>query len=142
VYDEILDILEKHEQIQQYILHPNLIVDPEYFEPNKDHPFYEEICKAQIPLDKSQPSLLLHNLPAQVPNSLLEMFEKGKRKRNESGDVDVEGISDSDEERETNDDMKVAQHIHGAARSILEKSSMLFLEGKIGTLNCSHSDYI
>ncbi len=142
MYDEILDILDKHEQIQQYIVNPNLILDQEYFEPSKNHPFYEEICKAQIPLDKSQPSLLLHNLPAQVPSSLIRMFEKGKRKRNESDDVDIEGNSDSDEEREIDDDMKIAQHIHSAARSILEKSSKLFSEGKIGTLNYFYSEYI
>jgi hypothetical protein len=134
--------LEKHTQIQQFIHQPDLIIDQKYFEPNKHHPFYEEICKAQIPLDKNQPSLLLHDLPPYVPSSLLEMFEKGKRKRNDSGDVDIEGTSDSDEERETDDDMKVAQHIHPAARSILEKSARMFSDGKIGTLNCFHFEYI
>jgi hypothetical protein len=65
-----------------------------------------------------------------------------KENKNKSDDVNIGMISDSNKERKDDDNIKVAQYIHSTARSILEKSSKLFLESKIGTLNCFHSEYI
>lgn len=63
----------------------------EYFKPVQHHPFYNEICKAKIPIKKNnEPDLLMFKLP-NPPPEFVESVEGDM-------EVDIEGDDETEED--------------------------------------------
>ena len=107
---------------------PKLLSDPstqlllQIFVPPKEHPFYQEILKAQIPKSPKteSPDLLLHGLPLKISEKELRQAEEGK--------IDVE----NDNEIPLREPTKQVLHLGHRMTQLTCKSNCMVLLGVSG----------